>query len=86
MMQPSSRNTANTKGARTSTQTNSNVISTGGRIPPSLAKAFWRLCRFIRPPGLVHLTLRGQEKVYRARREALQGTFAALEHFLQRKS
>lgn len=40
----------------------------------------------LRLSGLVHLTLRGQEKVYRTRREALQSTFAALEHFLQRKS
>ncbi len=39
----------------------------------------------LRLSGLVNLTLRGQEKVYRTRREALQGTFTALEHFLQSK-
>lgn len=39
----------------------------------------------LRLSGLVHLTLRGQEKIYRARREALQSTFSALEHFLQSK-
>lgn len=39
----------------------------------------------LRLSGLVHLTIRGQEKVYRTRREALQGAFAALEHFLQSK-
>ena len=39
----------------------------------------------LRLSGLVHLTIRGQEKVYRTRREALQGTFTALEHFLQSK-
>lgn len=39
----------------------------------------------LRLSGLVNLTIRGQEKVYRTRREALQGTFTALEHFLQSK-
>ncbi len=39
----------------------------------------------LRLSGLVHLTIRGQEKVYRTRREALQGAFTALEHFLQSK-
>lgn len=37
----------------------------------------------LRLSGLVHLTLRGQEKIYRARREALHSTFEALEHFLE---
>jgi DNA-binding transcriptional ArsR family regulator len=36
----------------------------------------------LRLSGLVNLTIRGQEKVYRTRREALAGTFATLEHFL----
>lgn len=37
----------------------------------------------LRRSGLVHLTLRGQEKIYRARHEALKHTFETLEHFLQ---
>lgn len=37
----------------------------------------------LRLSGLVHLTLRGQEKIYRARREALQSTFDALVHFVE---
>ncbi|PWH12525.1 MAG: hypothetical protein DDG60_12730 [Anaerolineae bacterium] len=37
----------------------------------------------LRLSGLVHLTLRGQEKIYRARREALHSTFESLEHFLE---
>ncbi len=39
----------------------------------------------LRLSGLVNLTIRGQEKVYRTRREALQSMFNALENFLQSK-
>lgn len=39
----------------------------------------------LRLSGLVNLTIRGQEKVYRTRREALHGMMSALESFLQSK-
>lgn len=38
----------------------------------------------LRLAGLVNLTIRGQEKLYTARREALPGAFANLETFLDR--
>jgi DNA-binding transcriptional ArsR family regulator len=39
----------------------------------------------LRLSGLVNLTIRGQEKVYHTRREALQGMMTALESFLESK-
>jgi len=39
----------------------------------------------LRLSGLVNLTIRGQEKVYHTRREALPGMMAALESFLESK-
>jgi DNA-binding transcriptional ArsR family regulator len=38
----------------------------------------------LRLSGLVNLTIHGQEKIYRTRREALASTFATLEHFLEK--
>jgi DNA-binding transcriptional ArsR family regulator len=40
----------------------------------------------LRLAGLVNLTVKGQEKLYRARREALRQAFASLESFLDNES